>query len=64
MAEKFSDRDVFTKPIESMTEAERLRAIERLELLRDEVTYQIEDVMSEVAAETGKRKYKSKRKDI
>lgn len=61
MAEKITDRDIFTKRVADMTEAERLRAIERLELLRDEVTLQMETVMEEVAAESGVAKHKRRR---
>ena len=61
--QKITDKDVFNKRVGDMTDAERLRAIERLELLRDEVMQEIESVMQEVSAESGvasygKRKYK------
>lgn len=61
MAKKITDKDIFTRPVSEMTEAERLRAIERLELLRDEVMLQLEGVMEEVSAESGVASY-SKRK--
>ena len=62
MIDKITDRDIFTKRVEDMTEAERLRAIERLELLRDEVTLQIENIMEEVAAESGVAKHKRRKR--
>lgn len=61
MSDKITDKDIFTKRVADMTEAERLRAIERLELLRDEVTMQIEGVMEEVSAESGVAKYNRRR---
>lgn len=61
MAKKITDKDIFTRPVAEMTEAERLRAIERLELLRDEVKLQLEGIMEEVSAESGVASY-SKRK--
>lgn len=61
MSQKITDKDIFTKRVADMTEEERLRAIERLELLRDEVTIQMESIMEEVSAETGAAKHKKRR---
>ena len=61
MVEKITDKDIFTRPVSEMTEAERMRAIERLELLRDEVIMQIEGVMEEVSAESGVQKHKRRK---
>ena len=61
MAQNITDKDIFTKRVSDMTEAERLRAIERLELLRDEVMLGIESVMDEVAAESGVNKHKRRK---
>lgn len=61
MAEKITEKDLFSKPVSDMSEAERMRAIERLELLRDEVIYQIEDIMEEAAAESGQSRFKKRR---
>lgn len=54
---------LFKKPVKEMSEEERALAIERLEILRDEIIYEIEDIMKEASAETkikkfGKRRYK------
>lgn len=62
MVQKITDKDIFTKRIEDMTDAERRRAIERLELLRDEVVLKIEGIMEEVSAESGRTSYKKRKK--
>ena len=48
---------LFKKPVREMSEEERALAIERLEILRDEIIYEIEDVMKEASAETGNKKF-------
>ena len=49
---------LFKKPVKEMSEEERALAIERLEILRDEIIYDIEDLMKEASSETGNRKHK------
>ena len=61
MKRKITDKDIFERRVADMTEAERLRAIERLELLRDELMLQIEGVMEEVSAESGVSGYGKRR---
>lgn len=57
MARNTNSDILFKKPVKDMTEEERLLAIERLEILRDEVIYDIEDVMKEATAETGIKRF-------
>ena len=52
---------LFKKPVREMTEEERALAIERLEILRDEIIYEIEDVMKEASAETKVKKFGKRR---
>ena len=61
MAKRKTCDDIFGKRVSDMTEAERLSAIERLEAMRDEVMFQIEELMGEVSAETGAKKHKRRR---
>lgn len=64
MNRKITDKDIFERRVADMTDAERLRAIERLELLRDELMHQIEGVMEEVSAESGIAGYGKRRFDL
>jgi hypothetical protein len=57
MARVTRDELLFKKPVKEMSEEERALAIERLEILRDEIIYEIEDVMKEASAETGVKKF-------
>ena len=56
-----SGEEIFGKRVSDMTEAERLSAIERLEAMRDEVMYQLEDLMAEISAESGSKKHSKRR---
>ncbi|MBR7117569.1 MAG: hypothetical protein IKC87_07680 [Clostridia bacterium] len=56
-----SDAELFTKKVSDMTDVERRRAIERLESLRDETVYEIEDIMNEISLEMGLPKYRRRR---
>lgn len=51
----------FTKPVRDMTEAERTRAIKRLEEQREEIVYEIEELMKEISKEMRTGRYKARR---
>ena len=57
MARVTKNELLFKKPVKEMSEEERALAIERLEILRDEIIYEIEDIMKEASAETGIKKF-------
>ena len=51
----------FVKPINEMTESERMAAATRLEEQRLEVIREIEDIMAELSGELRQGKYKRRR---
>ncbi len=55
------DNELFKKPVSDMTEDERRAAIERLEGMRDEIVYQIEEIMQRAAKATKKGGLKRRR---